>query len=210
MRSPPGRPRTRPRADSRCACRPRRRGHRSSAVCAPTACGSRATTDGGAGPTRSSAPARTRSCPDRMAIWWRTTTACSSVTTATTTWREEGAAVPTRATQTPRGSTGQAPTLTWSRLRRPAAAVALGIAVTAAVLESLGAVIAGQIAGPFAAVTWGLVGLLAFTLIGSAVCDTIARTLASGVVAHAEGQLRADLLQTALGQSLPALQEQAV
>jgi ABC-type multidrug transport system fused ATPase/permease subunit len=100
--------------------------------------------------------------------------------------------------------------LGWRRLRRPAAAVALGVAVAAATLESLGAVVAGRLAGPATAVAWAAIGVLALTLIGSAVCDTIARTVASDVVAHAEGSLRGDLLHTALSQSLPALQEQAV
>ncbi|MDQ1680284.1 MAG: ATP-binding cassette, subfamily bacterial, partial [Frankiaceae bacterium] len=111
----------------------------------------------------------------------------------------------------PSPTLGSAPLpLTWRRLQRPAAALALGIAVSAAALESLGAVIAGRLAGPAAAVTWAAIGFLALTLIGSAACDTVARTIASDVVAGAEGSLRGDLLHAALSQSLPALQEQAV
>ncbi|MCU1676914.1 MAG: transporter, partial [Frankiales bacterium] len=73
-----------------------------------------------------------------------------------------------------------------------------------------GAVTAGRLAGAPSPAGWGVIGLLALALVGSAVLDTSARTIASGVVARAEGRLRGDLLRSAFEQPLPVLQEQAV
>jgi ATP-binding cassette, subfamily B, bacterial len=97
--------------------------------------------------------------------------------------------------------------LTWRRLAEPMSVGAVAVAIVAAAAETLGAVVAGQVAaGPTA---W-LVGLLACLLIGSSLLDTAGRTAFSGVVGRAEGRLRADLLHAALHQPLPALENLAV
>jgi ABC-type multidrug transport system fused ATPase/permease subunit len=71
----------------------------------------------------------------------------------------------------------------------------------------LATVVTGRVAaGP----TSGLVTVLAVLLVGSAVLDTVARTLFSGVVGRAEGRLRADLLGAAFAQPLPTLESQGV
>ncbi len=95
----------------------------------------------------------------------------------------------------------------WRRLRSPVAAVALVAAAVAAVGTSLGSYVAGRLA---AGANGELVGLLAACVVGAAVLDTLARTAWAGVVDRAEGRLRADLLDAALHQPLPALTEQAV
>src|SRR5688500_17713026 len=97
--------------------------------------------------------------------------------------------------------------LTWRRLAGGTTVAAVAVAVVAAAAETLGAVVAGRLAEHPAA---GLVGLLAALLVGSTLLDTAGRTAFSGVVAHAEGRLRADLLHAALHQPLPVLEEQAV
>ncbi len=109
----------------------------------------------------------------------------------------------------PRTDADRPAPLGWRRVRGVAGTVALVVAILAAAGETLGAVVAGRLSGSPAAKA-GLVVLLAVALIGSAVLDTSARTIASGIVARAEGRLRGDLLHSALSQPLPVLQEQAV
>lgn len=98
-------------------------------------------------------------------------------------------------------------TVTWRRLRTPAATAALLALAVGAVGSSAGAVVAGRLAEQ---VTWPLVGLLALCVVGGAAVDTIGRYLWAGVSDRAEGRLRNDLLDAALAQPLPALSEQAV
>ncbi|GAA1310166.1 ABC transporter ATP-binding protein [Pseudonocardia xinjiangensis] len=97
--------------------------------------------------------------------------------------------------------------LTWRRLAEPASTAAVVVACVAAAAETLAAVVAGQLADQ--PTTW-LVGLLACLLLGATLLDTAGRTAFSGVVGRAEGRLRADLLDAALHQPLPALEELAV
>ena len=77
----------------------------------------------------------------------------------------------------------------------------------AALGTSLGTVAAGRLAED---PTGTLVALLALAVVGSAVVDTIARTVWSALVDRAEGRLRADLVDAALAQPLTELSEQAV
>nr|WP_277628153.1 ABC transporter ATP-binding protein [Arsenicicoccus dermatophilus] len=85
-----------------------------------------------------------------------------------------------------------------------AALVALALG---AVGTTLGTVVAGRLAdGP----SWHLVALLASCVIGGAALDTVGRWWWAGAVDRAEGRLREDLLDAALGQPLPVLSEQAV
>jgi ABC-type multidrug transport system fused ATPase/permease subunit len=102
---------------------------------------------------------------------------------------------------------GRAGTVDWRRLRGPVAGWALTACAVAAVGTSLGSLVAGRLAEH---ATTDLVELLALCVVGAAVLDTLARTLWAGVVDRAEGRLRADLLDSALHQPLPALTEQAV
>jgi ABC-type multidrug transport system fused ATPase/permease subunit len=105
------------------------------------------------------------------------------------------------------GAEVRAQPLNWRRLAGPTSAATVAVAVIAAGAETLGAVVAGQVAEhPTAA----LVGLLAALLVGATLLDTAGRTAFSGVVGRAEGRLRADLLHAALHQPLPVLEEQAV
>ena len=100
-----------------------------------------------------------------------------------------------------------APALSWRRLGGRRSTAVLVLAVTGAVAEMVATVVTGRVAeGP----TSGLVTVLAVLLVGSAVLDTAARTLFSGVVGRAEGRLRADLLRAALRQPLTALESQGV
>jgi ABC-type multidrug transport system fused ATPase/permease subunit len=71
----------------------------------------------------------------------------------------------------------------------------------------LGTVVAGRVA---AQPTAAQVSLLAALLVGAVLLDTGGRTLFARMTARAEGRLRADLLDAALGQPLPVLEEQAV
>lgn len=97
--------------------------------------------------------------------------------------------------------------LSWRRLTGLSTTAALVLATTAAVAETVGAVVAGRVAqGPGRA----LVAALAVLLLGAAVLDTAGRTAFSGTVGRAEGRLRADLLDAALSQPLPVLDEQGV
>jgi ABC-type multidrug transport system fused ATPase/permease subunit len=98
-------------------------------------------------------------------------------------------------------------TVTWRRLQGPVAFWALVASAVGAVGTSLGSVVAGRLAED---ATERLVWLLALCVVGSALCDTLARTVWAGTVDRAEGRLRADLLDAALHQPLPALTEQAV
>jgi ABC-type multidrug transport system fused ATPase/permease subunit len=95
----------------------------------------------------------------------------------------------------------------WRRLRGPVAGWALFACAVAAVGTSLGSLVAGRLA---AHATGTLVLVLTGCVVGAALLDTAARTLWAGVVDRAEGRLRADLLDAALHQPLPALTEQAV
>lgn len=95
----------------------------------------------------------------------------------------------------------------WRRLKGARAAFCLAGLLIGAVGAALGSVVAGRIADSPGA---GLVGLLALLVLGGAVVETAARTLWTGVVSRAEGELRADLLEAALAQPLPALSETAV
>jgi ABC-type multidrug transport system fused ATPase/permease subunit len=115
---------------------------------------------------------------------------------------ESGRTVPTQVPAPDRGRT-----VDWRRLRSPVAAWALLACAVAAVGTSLGSLFAGRLAEQ---ATAQLVGWLAACVVGAALLDTVARTLWAGVVDRAEGRLRADLLDAALHQPLPALTEQAV
>ncbi|WP_182524403.1 ATP-binding cassette domain-containing protein [Nocardioides dongkuii] len=95
----------------------------------------------------------------------------------------------------------------WRRLRGRVAGIALVGSMLAAIGQTLGTVVAGQIAEDPAP---GLVGLLALCVVGAALLDTAGRTAWAGVVDRAEGRLRADLLDAALHQPLGMLSEQAV
>ncbi|SFN00802.1 ABC-type multidrug transport system, ATPase and permease component [Pseudonocardia ammonioxydans] len=97
--------------------------------------------------------------------------------------------------------------LSWRRLGGPASAVAVTAAVVAAVAEAVAATVVGRVAAEPAVV---LVTVLAALLLGAAVLDTVGRVLFAGVVSRAEGGLRADLVDAALAQPLPRLEDQAV
>ena len=97
--------------------------------------------------------------------------------------------------------------LTWRRLAEPAAVAAVVIGFISAVGDTLAALVAGRLAERPSV---ELVGLLAVLLLGGSLLFTGARVLFSGVVGRAEGRMRADLLDAALHQPLPALEEQAV
>ncbi len=94
-----------------------------------------------------------------------------------------------------------------ARLRGPATTLALSVAGTAAVAQTLGTVVAGRLAER---PTLLLVVVLACCLLGAALLDTVGRVVWAGVVDRAEGRVRADLLDAALDQPLPVLAEQAV
>ncbi len=94
-----------------------------------------------------------------------------------------------------------------SRVRGSVTTWSLWAAGIAALGQSLGTVVAGQLAdGP----TRTLVLLLALCIVGGAALDTLGRAAWAGVVDRAEGHLRADLLDAALHQPLSVLSEQAV
>jgi ABC-type multidrug transport system fused ATPase/permease subunit len=98
-------------------------------------------------------------------------------------------------------------TVDWRRLRGPGAGIALAAMVIAAVLQSLGTVVIGQLA---ANPVWTTVSVLAGCLLGYAVLDTVGRTVWASIADRAEGKLRRDLLSVALNQPLHQLSEQAV
>ncbi|WP_409482913.1 ATP-binding cassette domain-containing protein [Arsenicicoccus dermatophilus] len=98
-------------------------------------------------------------------------------------------------------------TVTWRRLRGRTALAALVALALGSVGTTLGTVVAGRLAdGP----SWHLVSLLASCVVGGAALDTVGRWWWAGAVDRAEGRLRDDLLDAALGQPLPVLSEQAV
>ena len=97
--------------------------------------------------------------------------------------------------------------LSWRRLGGVASTVAVTAAVVAAVAEAVAATVVGRVAAEPAVV---LVTVLAVLLLGAAVLDTVGRVLFAGVVSRAEGGLRADLVDAALAQPLPRLEDQAV
>lgn len=100
--------------------------------------------------------------------------------------------------------------LTWRRLAGTALVVALVLLGLGAAAETGGAVVGGRLAGDVTDSRWQLVGLLAVLLLGSGLFDTAGATVISGVIGRAEHRLRMDLLDAALRQPLPVLQEQAV
>lgn len=95
----------------------------------------------------------------------------------------------------------------WRRLRGPRSTLCLVGLLLGAIGAALGSVVAGRIAEKPGA---GLIELLALCVVGGALIETAARTMWTGVVSRAEGDLRADLLEAALAQPLPALSETAV
>lgn len=95
----------------------------------------------------------------------------------------------------------------WRRLRSLRTLLCLVGLLLGAIGAALGSVVAGRIADAPGA---GLVGLLALCVLGGALIETVARTTWTGIVSRAEGELRADLLEAALAQPLPALSETAV
>src|SRR3954454_2716392 len=95
----------------------------------------------------------------------------------------------------------------WRRMRRGATAAALVASALAAIGQSVGTLVAGQLAeSPSSRLVW----MLAACVVGAAVLDTAGRTVWSVVCDRAEGELRTDLLDAALHQPLSALSEQAV
>ena len=97
--------------------------------------------------------------------------------------------------------------LDWRRMRHPVAIAALVCLAVTAVGQSLGTVVAGQLAEhPTARLVW----LLALCVIGGAVLYTAGLVAWAGVVDRAEGRLRGDVLEAALHQPLADLTEQAV
>src|SRR5690625_1605038 len=72
------------------------------------------------------------------------------------------------------------------RLRRPATALALIGSASAAIGQTYGTVVAGDLAeGPTAAMVW----LLALCVVGAALADTVGRVIWSTVVDRAEGEI---------------------
>ncbi|QIX25863.1 ABC transporter ATP-binding protein [Nocardioides sp. JQ2195] len=95
----------------------------------------------------------------------------------------------------------------WQRMRSPMAAGALLCAAIAAVSTTVGTVVIGRLAEH---PTSSLVGLLAGCVIGASLIDTFGKIVWVGLSDRAEGRLREDLLDAALGQPLATLSEQAV
>ncbi|WP_100349170.1 ATP-binding cassette domain-containing protein [Luteimicrobium subarcticum] len=95
----------------------------------------------------------------------------------------------------------------WRRLRSRASLAALLVLVVAAVLQTLGTVVAGRLAEQ--PTGRGVVALLVCAA-GSAVLFTGGSFVWSTVADRAEGRLRTDLLAAALHQPLETLTEQAV
>ena len=103
--------------------------------------------------------------------------------------------------------TGARRPIDWRRMRSPLAASCVAASFVGAVGMSLGSVVAGRLAEEASP---RLVALLALCLVGAALVDTVARTVWAGAVDRVEGDLRADLLDAAMSQPLPALGEVAV
>ena len=95
----------------------------------------------------------------------------------------------------------------FARLRGPVTSWALTAAAIAALGQTAGTIVAGRIAED---PTGLLVGLLAISVVGAALLDTVGRAAWAGVIDRAEGRLRADLVSAALHQPLSVLSEQAV
>ncbi|HEY0891029.1 MAG TPA: ABC transporter ATP-binding protein [Nocardioides sp.] len=95
----------------------------------------------------------------------------------------------------------------WRRLRGPLTVAALTAAAVAAVIATLGTVIAGRLAEDPGS---RLVALLALCVVGAAVIDTAGKVAWVGISDRVEGRLREDVLHAALRQPLGALNEQAV
>ncbi|MET0452015.1 MAG: ATP-binding cassette domain-containing protein, partial [Mycobacterium sp.] len=98
-------------------------------------------------------------------------------------------------------------TVDWRRLWRPLTSIALIAMAVAATLQSLGTVVIGRLA---ANPVWPTVAVLAGCLLGYALLDTLGRTIWAVIADRAEGELRGDLLTSALSQPLDRLSEQAV
>ncbi|KRF18882.1 ABC transporter [Nocardioides sp. Soil797] len=95
----------------------------------------------------------------------------------------------------------------WRRMRSPFAAGALLCAAVAAVATTMGTVVIGRLAEhPTSSLVW----LLAACVIGASLIDTFGKVVWVGLSDRAEGRLREDLLDAALGQPLATLSEQAV
>lgn len=97
-------------------------------------------------------------------------------------------------------------TVTWRRMRSPAAAAALACSALAAILLTLGTVVIGRLAET---PTTALVQMLAVLVIGGALIDNIGKVVWVGLSDRAEGVLRDDLLDAALAQPVAVLSEQA-
>lgn len=92
-------------------------------------------------------------------------------------------------------------------MRSPIAAGALVCAAIAAVATTMGTVVIGHLAeNPTGSLVW----LLAGCVIGASLIDTLGKIIWVGLSDRAEGRLREDLLDAALGQPLATLSEQAV
>ncbi|TGD84601.1 ABC transporter ATP-binding protein [Mycolicibacterium sp. CH28] len=101
-------------------------------------------------------------------------------------------------------------TVDWRRLVSAGSGVGLRAMLAMALgaaLQALSAIIIGQLA---ANPLWSTVAVLAGCLIGSAVTDTMGRTVWAAMADRAEGRLRGDLLTAAWRQPLTRLSEQAV
>ncbi len=133
-----------------------------------------------------------------------------TVTTTDPTPTTTGAAAVTPAATTspsaPPVPPGRRP-VDWRRMRRPITGVCFAASFLGAVGASVGSVVAGHLAD-HPSQAW--VTVLALCVVGAAVVDTTARTIWTGVVDRAEGELRADLLDAAMAQPLAELTEQAV
>ncbi len=101
-------------------------------------------------------------------------------------------------------------TVDWRRLvwaGHGVALLALCAMVFGAILQAVSTVVIGRLA---ANPSWSTVAVLAGCLIGSALVDTVGRTVWAAMADRAEGRLRGDLLTAALTQPLARLSEQAV
>ena len=93
------------------------------------------------------------------------------------------------------------------RLAGASTIATLTILVIGTIGQTLGTVVAGQLA---ANPTTRLVSLLALCVVGGALLDTVGRFCWASIIDRAEGALRGDLLNAALHQPLSQLSEQAV
>ncbi|GAB2452945.1 ATP-binding cassette domain-containing protein [Xylanimonas ulmi] len=123
-----------------------------------------------------------------------------------TTTLDPGAGLPTKAPARPHAVDDPSRRLDWRRLHGATAVLALVGLVVGAVAQTLGTVVAGQMAQDPAMAT---LLALAACLVGGALLDSAGLVTWAGVVDRAEGRLRGDLLTAALRQPLAALGEQA-